>query len=136
MVGQTLLHYEIIEKIGEGGMGAVYRAQDTHLDRPVAIKVLITEDARDLSRPDWSPNGRYLYFISQKNDRWSIYAQELDSRTKEPAGEAHEVYFSPESKFRLNFPIGNGEIAVASDKIIFYGCEITGNIYLVRPKAR
>ena len=41
MVGKAISHYQIIEKIGEGGMGVGYKARDNHLDRFVAIKILL-----------------------------------------------------------------------------------------------
>src|SRR6266853_1319331 len=50
MTGQTIGHYKVLEQIGAGGMGVVYKALDTHLDRFVAIKVLPPEKVADPER--------------------------------------------------------------------------------------
>ncbi|HXZ80024.1 MAG TPA: serine/threonine-protein kinase, partial [Terriglobales bacterium] len=50
MTGRTLLHYTIVEKLGEGGMGVVWKARDNHLDRFVALKVLPADKVADAER--------------------------------------------------------------------------------------
>lgn len=55
MIGETISHFKIEEKLGEGGMGVVYKAQDTKLDRPVALKFISSD-----STPSEEEKERFL----------------------------------------------------------------------------
>ena len=65
MIGRTLSHYEIREELSRGGMGVVYRAVDTKLDRDVALKVLPPELVAD--------EGRLRRFVQEAKAAASIH---------------------------------------------------------------
>ncbi len=95
--------------------------------------VTIAEDDHYLSAPAWSPNDLRLYYLSEAGDRCALVAQELDPRTKHPVGRVREIALGLGDRLRLNFPRGNGAVAVAADRIVFEATEARGNIYLVTP---
>ena len=111
MLGQTLLHYQITAKLGQGGMGEVYRATDTKLDREVAIKVLPSAFARDkerLARFEREakvlaqlshPNIASVFDFDQHNGTWFLVmeyveGEDLSSQLKQgalPSGKAIDI---------------------------------------------
>ena len=93
MIGQSLLHYEITAKLGEGGMGEVYRAMDSRLGRDVAIKVLpeiFLADEERLARFEREaqllaslnhPNIGAIYGLEQDADKRFLVLELIDGDT-------------------------------------------------------
>jgi serine/threonine protein kinase len=93
MIGQTILHYKIIAKLGEGGMGVVYKAEDTRLQRLVALKFLpeaiageaeekarFIQEARAAAALD-HPNIATVYEIAEAGEKLFIAMAYVEGET-------------------------------------------------------
>src|SRR5262245_24849618 len=115
MVGQTLAHYRILEKLGAGGMGVVYRAQDTILKRMVALKVL-----GDNLRADDTAGARLL-----REARTASALNDPNICTVYEVGEAnHQTYIAMEYIEGLSLSSAIPADGLPPDQVLHYGTQI------------
>ena len=107
LVGKTILHYRIIEQVGQGGMGVVYKAEDTKLRREVAIKSLprqiaASEEERARFKIEAQaaaalnhPNIATIYAIEEVDDEMFIVMEYIEGKELKEIAGGHKILCPP-----------------------------------------
>jgi serine/threonine protein kinase len=127
MIGETILHYKILEKLGEGGMGEVFKAQDTKLDRFVALKFLpsqltaseddkarFIQEAKAASAMN-HPNICTIHSIEEYDDQLFIVMEFVEGKTLKDKKDS----LSEKQKLEIGIQVAEG-LAAAHEKGIVH----------------
>jgi hypothetical protein len=95
--------------------------------------IRVTQDVGYADKQDWSPDGNVLYFYSTRDGFGCLYAQRLDPGTKRPVGESIAIGHWHSARRSLhNVGLGNLNLSVAADKLVFNLAERTGNVWMLK----
>jgi serine/threonine protein kinase/Flp pilus assembly protein TadD len=157
MIGKTISHYKILKKLGEGGMGVVYKAQDTKLKRPVALKFLHASSIKDKSKKSRllqeaqaaaavnHPNVCTIYEIDEADGHVFIAMEYVEGKTLKdlipliPPLKKGDDKSSPFDKGRVRegLSLNSGiydHVLLPMDTIIDYAIEIAKGLQAIQEK--
>ncbi len=147
MIGKTILHYKILEQVGEGGMGVVYKAEDTKLKRDVAIKFLprqISANGEERERFKIEaqaaaalnhPNIATIYAIEEANDEMFIVMEYIEGQElKNIVGAYHDTPIPIKDIINYATQIAEG-LQAAHEKGIIHRDIKSSNI-MITPKGQ
>ena len=104
MVGQTISHYKVTEKLGEGGMGVVYKAEDTSLDHPVGLKFLAVHLVSDDARKRFEREAKAAVALNHPTI-YHVYGIDEVEATGSPADEQFHIYLQLFAHHNHHLPI-------------------------------
>lgn len=144
MIGKTISHYKILEKLGEGGMGVVYKAHDTDLDRDVALKFLPNYLASDTAEKERfyhearaasalnHPNITTIYEIGRSEDHLFIAMEYVEGKTLKHLIEKETIPLNKVLEFAIQICEG---LALAAEKGVVHR-DIKSDNIMVTPKGQ